>query len=231
MESISAPNLCANCGKGEEESIKLKKCGACLSVKYCSAACQMAHRPQHKKACKQRAAELYDEKLFKEVEREDCPICFQLLPLGDTKTFEPCCGKVICDGCIHTMKMNERKDLCAFCRTPTTYDYEEVIKRTKKLMDKGNGLAFSNLGICYFDGGMGLPKDYQKANELFLKAGELGCASGYYSLGNSYCVGKGVEVDKKKAIHYFELAAMMGSVEARHNVACTEGQTCNFQRA
>lgn len=37
----------------------------------------------HKKACERRAAEiaaeLYDEKLFKEVEPEECPIC--LLPL------------------------------------------------------------------------------------------------------------------------------------------------------
>ena len=34
-------------------------------VKYCNAACQMAHRPQHKKECKMRAAELHDEELFK----------------------------------------------------------------------------------------------------------------------------------------------------------------------
>ena len=30
-------SLCANCGKGEEESTSLKKCGACRMVKYCSA--------------------------------------------------------------------------------------------------------------------------------------------------------------------------------------------------
>ena len=64
MESLSAPNnVCANCGKGEEESINLKKCSACLSVKYCGRECQIAHRPHHKKACKKRAAELHDEKL------------------------------------------------------------------------------------------------------------------------------------------------------------------------
>ena len=44
-------DMCANCGKGEEESISLKKCGACMSVKYCSAACQKEHWPQHKKDC------------------------------------------------------------------------------------------------------------------------------------------------------------------------------------
>ena len=47
-----------------------------------------------------------------------------------------------------------------------------------------------------------------KANELLLKAGELGCAEAYRNLGMSYNNGLGVEVDKKKAKHYYELAAM-----------------------
>ena len=130
MSSISAPNnICANCGKGEENCSKLQKCGACLSVKYCSAECQKAHRPQHKKECKKRAAELYqlmsilyDEKLFKEVEPEECPICFQPLPIGNHQTFKSCCGKILCDGCTYAMEMREGKDgadLCAFCRIPT----------------------------------------------------------------------------------------------------------------
>ena len=42
-------------------------------------------------------------------------------------------------------------------------------------MAKGNGDAFTTLGGCYFDGARGLPQDYQKAIEFYLKAGELGC--------------------------------------------------------
>jgi len=57
MSSTTPIDMCANCGKGEEHSNKLKTCTACLSVKYCSRDCQAAHRKQHKKACKQRAAE------------------------------------------------------------------------------------------------------------------------------------------------------------------------------
>ena len=46
-------------------------------VQYCSAACQKAHRPQHKRVCKKRAAEIFDEALFKQPPlNEDCPICF-----------------------------------------------------------------------------------------------------------------------------------------------------------
>ena len=41
--------------------VKLKNCTACRLVKYCGVECQKAHRKQHKKACKQRAAELKDE--------------------------------------------------------------------------------------------------------------------------------------------------------------------------
>jgi len=73
---------CANCGKGEEESINLKYCGACKLVKYCSAECQKVDRPMHKKECKKRAAELHDEALFKEhPPTEDCPICMIPVPL------------------------------------------------------------------------------------------------------------------------------------------------------
>ena len=58
--------VCANCGKGEEASINLKSCTACKLVKYCNRDCQIAHQPQHKRECKKRAKELYEEKLFEQ---------------------------------------------------------------------------------------------------------------------------------------------------------------------
>ena len=89
--------MCANCGKGEEDNCKLKLCTACKAEKYCSKDCQIAHRPQHKKACKKRAAELFDAALFKEpLSREECPICFLPLPIDMKQVnFQACCGTVL----------------------------------------------------------------------------------------------------------------------------------------
>ena len=77
----------------------------CNTVKYCNAACKKKHRKKHKKQCETRVAELQDEELFKEhPPREECPICFLPLPLGENQTiFKSCCGKVICNGCIYAM--------------------------------------------------------------------------------------------------------------------------------
>jgi len=240
MESLSVPNICANCGKGEEESNNLKSCAACKLVKYCSRECQSAHRPQHKQACKKQAAEIYDEKLFKDVEREECPICMAPLPFeNNSSCFKACCGKIICMGCIYAMAISEMDrgkkqfddQICPFCRETNATSEKEENKLLKKLMDNGNGGAFNQLAGYYDQGINGLLQDYQKANEFFLKAGELGHSAAYFSLAQNYVFGYGVEVDTKKARHYFELAAMSGHVQARQNLGCEEWEKGNKHRA
>ena len=120
--------LCANCGKGEESSGDLKFCNACKLVKYCNRDCQIAHRPQHKKACKKRAAEIRDEELFQEPPPPDeCPICFLPLPMGNgVRTSYSCRGKEICNGCVDAMDESEGAELCPYCRMP--YPAEEEVK-------------------------------------------------------------------------------------------------------
>ena len=238
LENNIALSVCANCGKGEENSGDLKSCNACKMVKYCNRDCQIAHRPQHKKACKKRAAELHDKALFKEVEPEECPVCFRPFPNDDiTKTLQTCCGKMICYGCIFAMgganAGTKNFGMCPFCREKSSSSTEKGIikKGMRKLMDAGNGEAFNSFGMAYATGENGTPQDWVKANELYLKGGELGCADAYYNLANSYDDGNGVQVDKKKARHYWELAAMSGQLDARHNLACLEGQAGNYHRA
>jgi len=234
----NVPDTCANCGKGEDNGKSLKACAACKLVKYCNRECQIAHRPQHKKECKRRAAELHEEALFKEPPpTEDCPICMVRLPLLHTgHTYQSCCGKVICCGCIFAPRYDHEGNVvdnqkCPFCRTPVPETYEEVIERLNKRVEAGDAAAISNLGGYYFDGKYGLPQDYDKALELFHQAGELGHALAYNNIGYSYINGWGVESDKKKARYYYELAAMSGCVEARHNLGATEGQAFNNDRA
>jgi len=227
-------STCANCGK-EGNSDNMNTCNKCKSVKYCNAACKKKHRSKHKKACDRRVAELHDEQLFKEPPpREECPICMLPLPVDAIQmTFQTCCGKTICNGCIYAMCMSEGGGLilCPYCRTPESSSDEEHIKRTKKLMDIGNAEAFNHLAGYYELGRMGLPQDHRKANELLLKSGELGCTEAYYNLGCNYDNGDGVEVDKKKAKQYYELAAMGGDVNARHALGCDEGRDGNVDRA
>ena len=225
---------CSNCGK-ESDGDSMNTCNKCGLVKYCNAACKKKHKSKHKKKCERRVAELYDEKLFKEPPpREECPICMLPLPLAAREsTFQSCCGKHICSGCTDTMKEREGANiLCAFCRTPyAESDEEEIVKRIMKLIQKDNAHAFFELAGCYAQGVMGIAQDRPKANELFLKAGELGCAAAYHNLGLSYYSGNGVDIDMKKAKHYYELAAMNGNVFARHNLGCMEVQADNQHRA
>jgi TPR repeat protein len=233
---MSTNDTCANCGKGEESSgDNLKACTACKLVKYCNRECQIAHRPQHKKECKKRAAELYDELLFKKPPPpEDCPICMLPPPLYEDHTgitFYACCGKNICNGCECAMVESGEKDICPFCRTPPAKSEEEDVERVMKQTEKSNAHAFHTLAGLYDDGTYGLPQDGAKANELWLKAGELGCAEAYYNFGINYRTGNGVEIDERKAKHYYELAAMNGSVQARNNLGCMEGQAGNHHRA
>ena len=134
--STNDVTTCANCGKGEEDAGDLKACTACKLVKYCNRDCQIAHRKQHKRECKKRAAELHDEQLFKQPPpNEDCPIC--MLPLPELATgykYKSCCGKIVCSGCIYAVEKRDGVGLCPFCRTPTPTSDEEiiVIERLKK---------------------------------------------------------------------------------------------------
>ena len=122
--------------------------------------------------------------------------------------------------------------ICPYCRISGAKSDEEYVTSIKKLMGNGNATAFYKLAFDYFDGEHGLQQDMTKANELLLKAGELGCADAYYNLGVNYDVGgRDVEIEKKKAKHYYEQAAMMGDVESRHYLGVMEGKAGISKRA
>ena len=226
---------CANCGKEGAKNI----CNKCKMVTYCNAACKKKHRSKHKKACERRVAELHDVELFKQPPSpaEECPICFVRLPHLDTGCqYYSCCGMTVCSGCIHAPvydNQGNKVDIktCPFCRTPLPKSIEEATEREKKRMEVGDPGAIHSLGCDYRDGRNGFPQDHGKALELWHRAGELGFAKAYVNIGYAYQYGEGVEVDEKKAIHYYELAAMAGDADARHNLGNEEIRAGNCDRA
>ena len=179
-----------------------------------------------------------DQALFKEPpKRGPCPICFLRLPVNDSEiSYQPCCGKFLCQGCCRAaVAAREPGDdiLCPFCRYDILNSPSENkhIEEFKKRMEAGDAVAFLQMGHCYNRGGQGLQQDHVKANELFLRAGELGCAEGYRSVAFAYYNGDGVERDEKKAMYYYELAAMRGDVTSRHNLGMFEEHEGNMSRA
>ena len=141
---------CASCGKSGDD---IKTCTACKQVKYCSVACQKAHRPIHKRECKKRAAELFDEALFREPPpREECHICFLPLPLNGAQViYQSCCGKTLCHGCTYGCG-----SICPFCRTPELTSLEEAFVRLKKRIELNDAGAFYTLGCKHRDGTISL---------------------------------------------------------------------------
>ena len=200
---------CANCDKGEGSD--LKAC-TCKLVKYCNRECQIAHRSQHKKECRKRAAELHEEALFKQPPiKEDCPICMIPLPTIHSGTvYSECCGKFICSGCVNAVQYAEKDVdfICPFCRTPKYTSDEEFLNRIMKRVEMNEITAINQLGLCYWRGENGVQRNFAKAVELWQTAVNLGsseelmsisdCAAAHFNLGCAYINGNGVDKDEKK---------------------------------
>ncbi len=234
LEAAAADmSCCASCGKAALDDVKLKKC-ACELVKYCTVQCQKNHRPQHKRACKKRLAELREDKLFKQPDGNhfgECPICCLPLPHDESKsTLMTCCGKLICKGCdLANRKREVEKSLqqrCAFCREPlpksTAEHYEKAMKRVKV----NDPVAINELGKKRENEG-----DFEGALEYYTKAAALGYMAAHYQLSCLYYEGNGVEKDPKKEVYHLEEAAIGGHPAARFNLGIEEGNNGRYDRA
>ena len=183
-------------------------------------------------------AELHDIELFKQPPPPlgDCPICFLLLPSNsDGFRYKSCCGKMLCSGCEYAPVYDDQgnkvaQKTCPFCRTlaPTP---KEKSERTMKRVERGDPIAIHIVGCNYMYGNNGFPQDYEKALELLHRAADLGYGEAYNNIGNAYKYGEGVDVDKKKAKYYYELAAVEGFVTGRTNLGIAEGRSGSMDRA
>jgi len=252
-------HCCADCGIVAGEGVSLKACKSCMIVKYCSVNCQRNHWPKHKKECKQRAAELRDEALFKDPPaKEDCPICFLPMPLL----------------LISCMSLPP-----ATISSVPIYDYAEANEELAnmsaevfyeccgKSMCKGCAHSFNesgNSGKCPFCNERSIGKTDEEDVEEMMKRVEANDAGAMTALGNSYHLGEhGLLQDREKALelwkqaaelgsskaHYrlgriydeggdmkkvkfhYEAAAMAGDEAARNNLGTMEAQSGNMERA
>ena len=233
-ESDEMMMFCASCGTAQVDDIKLKTCTACKSVRYCSIKCQKEHRPQHKRVCKKRAAELHDEILFKQPENShkgDCPICCLPISLEKTKsTLMSCCSKIICNGCVFSNDMrifeSSLEPTCPFCRHPDPESKDEGEKNITKRVNANDPVAMTHLGVLrYFEG------DYDGAFRYQNLAANLGDSGGHFQLSCLYRKGHGVEKDRKKEVYHLEQAAIGGHPNARYNLGCQEEENGRMDRA
>eukprot|EP00984_Skeletonema_dohrnii_P022262 scaffold11395_cov95-Skeletonema_dohrnii-CCMP3373.AAC.1 len=225
---------CASCGIAEVDDIKLKNCDDCDLVRYCSDSCQEDHRPNHEAICRDRAAELRDDLLFRQPENShlgDCPICCLPLSLDPNKTVSYyCCSKQVCNGCTyanmsreHKQKLNPR---CPFCRLMKSISKEESDGRRKKRLEANDPFALRDAGETHYN-----KENYERAFECLTKAAELGDAAAHCVLSLMYRKGQGVEKDKGKETYHFEEAALGGHPIARHALGCIEEENGRHYRA
>ena len=174
-----------------------------------------------------------DEKLFAAPPpKEDCPICFLPMPHADGicgvgKTYMPCCGKLLCEGCSiaedDEMVKGNIKAWCSLRRLPLPKSNEEYIKRLKKRMQLNDARALGVMGRDYQYGKSGLPKNLNKAFELLKKSADLGSPMAHYDLAYAYLNGEGIEGDdEEKAFHHWKLAAIGGHEIARYYLGVLE---------
>ena len=249
-------DCCSECGKEEGGAgVRLKVCKSCMHAKYCNASCQKNHWASHKKDCKQRAAELHDEALFKDPPaKEDCPICF--LPIPKKMI---CCISLppattssvpIYDFAIaHKEIANENretyftccgKSICEGClyschkseidnRCPFC-NVDRGSSKTEMVMKRveaNDPASIFILGDHYYKGVAGIQQDRTKAKDLWNRAAELGHSNAHYYLAEVYFD----EGDMKKAMFHCEAAAMAGHENARYNLGCVEYDYGNIERA
>jgi uncharacterized protein len=86
------------------------------------------------------------------------------------------------------------------------------------------------LGIIY-ESNEGVPQDFNKSAEWYLKAAEQGVPVAQSSIGLFYAEGQGVPKNYIQAYKWFSLAAAQGMQDARQNIIKAENRMTKEQVA
>ena len=97
------------------------------------------------------------------------------------------------------------------------FQYEKALRHFVPLAEKGDPKAQFYLGLMY-DNGQGLPQDFAKSFNWWLKAAEQGNAAAQYNLGVMYNKGQSVPQNCAKSVIWYRKAAEQGIAPAQHNL-------------
>jgi TPR repeat protein len=145
--------------------------------------------------------------------------------------YNPCCGKSICRGCIHSFNQSGNNNKCPFCNADRrSKTDEEMADELMKRVEANDPNSMCLLANSYERGLHGIQQDHTKAMELYARAAGLGSSMAHYLLANNYRrVG-----DMKKAKLHLEAAAMAGHEIARYIIGVMEAledKSGNMERA
>jgi TPR repeat protein len=256
-KTMMTATCCADCGTEEGGGVSLKACKSCKHVKYCNAKCQRNHWPTHKQICKQRAAELRDEALFRDPPAmEDCPICFLPMPTDlifcislppATISSVPIrdfaeANKEFAHKGMEVYYPCCGKSICGGCnhsfdksgnKEKCPFCNSHTAKTDEERAEQTMTLVAANdpRAMCVlahcYFNGKGVQQDHSKAMELCIRSADLGYYKAHGQLADVFYQ-KG---DMKKAKFHFEAAAIAGHEGARCNLGTTEAQSGNMERA
>lgn len=102
--------------------------------------------------------------------------------------------------------------LACLCLGMSTLDAgaADDINRTREAALRGNPVAQFFLGLAYYEGYSGLPKDRSEAAKWWRKSAEQSFREAELGLGDLYYLGDGVSQDYQEAYKWFRRAAVHG---------------------
>jgi TPR repeat protein len=146
----------------------------------------------------------------------------------ETEAYYSCCGKSICNGCLHSFRKSGNDEKCPFCNSDGSgkTDEDGVVETTKRA-EANDPYSMHVLAHYYYHGLGGMQQNREKALELLTRSAGFGCSKAHNNMSLHYYEGGYM----KKAKFHYEAAAMAGNEVGRSNIGIIEFESGNIERA